>query len=226
MAVLLRQEPLRAAAHHAVEQFPRHPLPQLGVVGRRLRSRTSSSRSTARRRPPGSSACRTSSSWRRTSSRPCRAARSAGCVPGPNSRRPSASGSTSDRVSLQSSRVMPYSLHASMIHCRTMRSPATYCFSVLVLIRLLVALDEPEGGVAAVDAGSGEHARARRIDARPRHHAAVHHVGIGKHVRRRRLRIARRRHAVGEVGEVLPHLRLMERRAAATCVNAHRPGRA
>ena len=45
--------------------------------------------------------------------------------------------------------------------------------------------------------------------ARPEHLPGLDQVAIREDVGRRRLRIARRRHAVGEVGEVLPDLRLV-----------------
>ena len=51
-------------------------------------------------------------------------------------------------------------------------------------IRVAIALDEVERGLAAVDAGPGEHSRARGVDAWPGHHAGVHHVGIREDVGR------------------------------------------
>ena len=67
-----------------------------------------------------------------------------------------------------------------------------------------------ERGVAVLDARRREDARAGGVDARAGHHAGIDHVGVGEHVGRRGLRIARRRHAVGEVGDVLPHLGLVQ----------------
>ncbi len=167
VAVLLGQEPLRPPPHHAVEQLPRHPLAQLRVVGRVLVLEPVVLASTARRTPPGSSACRTSWSSRRTRhvlvERRDREAVLLARVAVGHLR----------QVQLEIERAFDGRRDAVLL-ARLDDPLADDAVAGDVLlervgrVRLLVALDEAERGVAILDARSGRtrRARSRRCAAR------------------------------------------------------------
>ncbi len=207
--VLLRQEPLRPPAHHAVQQFPRNPFAQLRILRRVL---VLEPVVLGPRRAIGHE------DGGRVERLGLRHERRHVLVERRNRKAVFLSGIAVGHlreVELEVERALDGGGDA--VFLAGLDDPLAHnavAGHVLLqgvgAIRLLVALHEAERGIAVFDARTCEHARPGGVDARARHQAAVHHVGVGEHVRRRSLRIARGGHAVGEVGEVLPDLGLMQ----------------
>src|SRR5262249_33504978 len=82
-------------------------------------------------------------------------------------------------------------------------------FQRVGMISLTVTFDVIARCVFVVQTRALKYAGACGVDARADDFARFDQIGVSVNVRRRRLRIARRRHAVGQIGHVLPDLRLM-----------------
>ncbi len=223
VAVLFGQEPLRAAADHGVEQLPRNPLAQLRILGRVLvlepvvlgPRRAVGHEDRRRVERLGSRDERRHVLVER---RDREAVLLAGVAVG-----------HLRQVQLEIERALDG--RGDAVFLARLDDPLTddaIAGDVLLervgAIRLLVALDEAEGGVAILDAGGREHAGPGRVDARPGNHPGVHHVGIREHVRASTSadRASSSRRTRGWPCTARP--RSDAGRAAPTCASARRPG--